>query len=189
MFRSVVLAAVLLGAIRGNAPAPAIITGVIRDPATRMPIAGAVVTINGDADSAVTDAAGRYSIRRPTQTEVSLGVKHPAYLALMVPMVTLGGDTLHFHADLHSNPVKLWGVRNEIAKPVSLIRLSPDSLIAAIGDSAFYRNGRLADSSDIDWIEVIKRRSAKIVAYGPAGQAGGIIRVGFKKAKGFGFGG
>jgi hypothetical protein len=188
MTRCAALVAILVGVTAASPPAPAIITGVVRDPATRLPIAGAVVTVNGDADSAITDAAGRYSIRRPTQTHVSLGVKRIGYLTLAVPMIQLGADTLHFDADLHSNPVKLLSANGQAAKPLTLIRYSPDTLVLGIGDSVFYRGGKMPADSTIESVEVIKRRTARVVAYGPAGEAGGVIRVVMKKARGFGFG-
>lgn len=171
----------------GAVAAPAWITGVVRDPATRLPIAGAIVTVNGDADSATTDARGAYSLRRPTWTEVSLAVKHPGYLTLAVPMIALGSDTLHFAVDLHSNPVKLMAKNPVAPQPVILIRRSPDSLVAAIGDSALIVDGRPLGRDDINSVEVIKRRTARVVSFGPAGQAGGVLLIVMKRATGFEF--
>jgi hypothetical protein len=176
----------LVAANSGLIPAPAFITGVIRDPATRAPIAGAVVSVNGDLDSAITDASGAYRIRRPTRTEVSLAVKHPGYLTFAVPMVALGSDTLHFNVDLHSNPVKLMS-SNAFPAPVVLTRKSVDTLIAQIGDSAMFANRTTAERGDIHSVEVIKRRTARVVSFGPAGQAGGVLLIVMKQAAGFEF--
>src|SRR5262245_19603863 len=83
-----------------------ILLGEVRDPSTKQPIAGAIVTTTAWPDTTRTDSAGRFIVRAIPRGRVSVRVERSGYRDVAIPDFDIASDTLYMKFSPHSEPPK-----------------------------------------------------------------------------------
>ena len=156
-------------AARATASEPmTVIVGVVRTAVTRTPIANSIVYTNHfTLDTALTDSAGRFTIRVSRFSSL-IGARKDGFLEFQFPVLNVNTDTLFADIELRSDPPAQISL-------VPRIGFLPFLCIVVTGDQLTVTNGCADRNPPAGFAQQIIKHNPWSLYFGPAGDRGGVM--------------
>jgi hypothetical protein len=128
-----------------------VLAGVVREDSTGRPVVGVEVTIEGKANRATTDSAGRYSFGAPSGVQIVL-FRAPGYRPIRM-RVSMKGDTVQADASL---------LRAGQATQLDPVQVKAPTRVATVGRDGFEERQAQGFGKFIDSVALRARESRRL---------------------------